>query len=69
MENIITCISTEECSLAQQYVSKLINQAIFFSYTTIIRPIYYHLFSYICQKVIVDRPDDGCIAETCSLVY
>jgi hypothetical protein len=25
--------------------------------------------TYIARQVIVDRPDDGCIAETCTLVF
>jgi hypothetical protein len=41
-------ISTKEYSLAQRYVFKLINQAKCFSYTAIIKPIHYHLLSYIC---------------------
>jgi hypothetical protein len=31
-------------------------------------PTYRTHLTYIVQQVIVDRPDNGCIAETCSLV-
>jgi hypothetical protein len=31
-------------------------------------PTYRTHLTYIARQVIVDMPDDGCIAETCSLV-
>jgi hypothetical protein len=44
----IITIGTEEYSLAQQYVLKLIKSGYMFRYTAIIRHIYNHLSSYIC---------------------
>jgi hypothetical protein len=31
--------------------------------------VYAKGLTYIAQQVIVDRPDNGCTAATCSLVY
>jgi hypothetical protein len=69
----VITISTKEYSLAQQNVFKLIKPGYMFQLYSHHQAYLQSLvkrthLTYVARQVIVDRPDDGCIAETCSLV-
>jgi hypothetical protein len=57
-------------SLAQQYIFNLMKHDYMFQLCSHNQAYLQSLVVlYVARQVIVDRSDDGCVAETCSLFY